>query len=267
MNIEEKKSKLMEKFLDGSLNESQKIEFNKYLEEPNFRSELLLHSRVLDQSQDAWKKEILDDIINQSNLNKMELAENSANYDQNDLNKPKNLFVDDSRPSYGSFAKWAAIGLLLVFALIGYNTISNTDHTEDLFSEFYQAMPAESISRSSGPKQPNALSAKAMELYAQKNYSAALSEFKALKSISQTDYLFKGISQLETGDLTSAKATLAKINEFGDRNLKQNSDWYLSLIDLKNKDEASAIIALEKIAGTANHLYKKDAAALLAKLK
>jgi tetratricopeptide (TPR) repeat protein len=162
-----------------------------------------------------------------------------------------------------SMALVAAVVLLLTFTFI-FNPFSTAG---DPFQQAFQPYPDEITIMGDGTGELDQQKAnKAMALYNEGDYEEALPVFAELVTESPDIAvlkLYKGISELQTEDFTSATATFSALQQ---TSYAQTADWYQALTQLRYDNLPAGKTILTTIANTDGHPYRDQARELLEEL-
>ncbi len=263
MDKDDRKLKLIEKFLDGNLSPDQQVEFDQMLNEKSFRQEVMLHAKVLDQNNAMRKKALLKD-IKQKASGYSTVHEVEEVYDKkSNGDEMTSRSLTERRPAYATMGKWAALILLLVMMLVTYfDDVGGIDHNE-LYTEYYSSMPLDSQVRSD---ESTAEISPGQQAYLNKQYLQVLAEFENSEALTEQDILLKSIAFMETGDFNAAYSEISTILNSTDDNIRFNANWYSALAALKVNKVDEAKRKLETIALDPSNLFYSKANSLLEKL-
>lgn len=242
MNITERQQKLIEKYLDKNLSEEQTLEFNDALELQAFREQLMFQARVIDGSKD----------IGRSRLRK-ELNQLVSSKKKQPINR-RNLFL-----------LLGIIGLYLCFLLA--SKMMQPDSTgAELYAQYFVELPPDVNKR--GTQNEFAIEyQQAMQHYIDKEYRTALLAFENLAGGSENLELYKSMCLLHLEENKKAKMTLLPLLKSKERRIRQNANWYLILLSVRESDFIKAKESLGYVIQNEGHLFKKQAEKLKAELE
>ncbi|OIN57007.1 hypothetical protein [Arsenicibacter rosenii] len=167
----------------------------------------------------------------------------------------------------------AAASVLLAVSLgIWLDRSQQTERTTSLaFNEAYQPDRSGDLSQSFSTDMRPRQQAQFRAIYHQYqtgNYDAVIRELKTLPADQQTihyrNYML-GLSYLAKKEPSKAIPYLTSALKTPTRTLHQKSEWFLALAYLKNGETVNAREALQRIAGSASHPYRRLAEKVLAK--
>lgn len=234
MNINNKQQKLIEKYLDKNLNSIQLKEFEEEIKSKEFREQLLFQARLIDSYKEIKRESLRKEI---------EAMASKKN------EKPSNR-----RTLYFLIA---IIALALTFiALFNYMKSSNT--SEDLYAQYFLSLPPDVSNRGDNDIMPKEYQ-QAMQSYINKDYETALIEFNKLNIRPEKLSLYKAMCQMELGQTMAAKNNLTPLLQSEEASIKQNAEWYLSLLAIQEGDISMATDLLDAVLETEGHLYLNQA--------
>ena len=102
----------------------------------------------------------------------------------------------------------------------------------------------------------------ALVMYSQSNFKSALNKFQSIQNPSERNTLYQAICYLELNDISKAETILSDLQSNPNKYLAQESQWYLSLVHLKNKNNSFASEILSIIKSDPSHLYYDNATKL-----
>lgn len=241
---------LIEKYLNGELNEEEILSFKTRLtEDTDFAQEYNLQKSMnifleKDKNAPALKKQF---------------AKLGSEFFQ-EKNNEKVIPIDrkkgNRRSLYGMIGAIAAIALLLF--------IFNPFQSGNLYDQYAAHQPLALTEKSTNAS----IATEAETFFNQKKYDLAyknITMYLQENSDDQKAQLVLGISALEIGKDEEARAIFQKIHE-GNSALKNYGTWYLALAYLKNKDFDQTKNYLKQIPNSERSLYTK-AEKLLGEMK
>lgn len=241
-------------YLDGELNEVEKKQLvEKLKNDPSL-------SEKLDLIKDV------DQLIGDKHLENFEesLKEIETLYFKN---KDKESSARTSKKL--EWLRAAAIFIVLVAAGAYFVFQINNDSltTDELFTAYYEKMPADFTTRSEEMVNDDFIIA--IKLYNENKYQQAIVEFNKIleKDPSNTAArLFLGICYTETKQFDSASGHFKNIIEKHDPIFEEHASWYLALCYIKTNKPDSAKQLLNKLVNTRS-FYIKKATDLLSELR
>ena len=157
---------------------------------------------------------------------------------------------------------------LLLLAISFYVFTNKAASPEEVFLTYYEPYPnIISPMERSGESQPTVLTA--LDYYEQENYSAAIEAFEAnlVETLSQpAQRFYYALSLISSGNSTSAIPHLKELTHLGDHSFLHQSQWYLGLAYLKNKETEQARQVFDELKNT-DTPYSKTAEAILEELE
>ena len=156
----------------------------------------------------------------------------------------------------------AASSLAILLAVSAYLLLdNNTDHTR-LYNRYYSPRQADAERSFEGMDDPFST---ALRAYSKEEYLKAFLIMNSIPEdeVSNTYYLYKGITAMELGEYTIAIELFGKLDQ--DINLKHEGLWYKSLCFLGMGDNKAAREALNEIIQMDGY-YKDMASNLLRKI-
>jgi hypothetical protein len=243
-----KKTKMIETYLDGNLNETEKAEFNKLLIEDNcLASEIILHKEV--------NEAILDNEIHEFREKVYKLISSSAEKSSRFLLFPKKLI---KYPVAASIVLLIGISLWQVFSL---------ESPDKIYADYYKAyqpdISVRSINTTTDKIQLSYL------LYQEGDYESSfeiLNNYLAENADNQTARFYLGMNAIELGKIDFAIAELKKIEQDETTPYAIHARWYLAMTYLKSKNPDEARIYLKSLRKEEN-FYSEKAREVLKKLR
>lgn len=237
---------LIEDYLSGNLNESQKAKFEERLKNDNaFRLEVELRKDIEVVLADKQKNNVFDAV---------KKAETQY------FRKEEKVTIGLKR--YLPYA--AMIALLLVAYFVAYQ-LANNAAPEQLFTEYYQPYETYTQTRSQENKTLHTFE-EGLTFYEQKEFDKAIGIFDELliKEFNPAVSFYLGVSHLELNNLDEAINQLSPISN-QQNNFSMQAKWYLALIYLKI-DEPEKAKPLFKLLANNPGRYKEDASQILKEL-
>lgn len=235
MAISESEALLIDKYLEGSLNEAERQDFERLRNSSPEFVESLEVQQVIAAGVKAVEKDLLRrqlmDMVKEDEQQRTVVDEN-----------PKVKVIQFNPRIYG-LAGAAAVVLLALLFLPKLST--DHQHHESVFLTYYEPLPVVAESRS-GSKEKN----KGLALYDAGQYKAAIPLLQATLSRDTTysTAVYLGVSYLEIKDDDKAIQHFQLAMDFSpDVFVRQNAEWYACLAFVRNGEEKKARDLLEKI--------------------
>lgn len=234
---------LIEKYLNGELNETEKKDFqNRLASDPEFSEEYTLQKSMnifleKDRNQPALESKLAS-IGNDFFLE--EKIENDEKVIPIHRNKNRNRWL---------------IGLIATAAVAAILVFFNPFLEKDLYNQYASHSPISLTEKSTGSD----LASKAETAFNEGEYTLAyknLTTYLQENSDNQKAQLSLGISALEIGKTDEAISIFTKISN-GSSTLKNYGTWYLGLAYVKQKDFEKAKVVLNQVSESEAMLYKK----------
>lgn len=229
---------LIEKFLRGTLLESEKHVFNERKKEENFMK--LLEETIISYQGRLELKQKLQGIGN-------ELKTESS--------KTKSTSV--------VWISGIAASLLLLFGVYFFRGTNYS--SSQLFDNYFEAYPNAYTIK--GNSEDLSLSKKAFNFYDAANYKQAVDTFKKIadeRSLNSSEHFYYGISLLATQKLEDAKSQFKKVNSM--HPLYNEAQWYTSLSLIKQDSLVKAKKLLSETKSEFSSNRQKDVNQLLEQL-
>ncbi len=234
---------LIEKYLNGELNEEEVNDFKLRLKEDATFSE----EYTLQKSMNIF----LEKDRNQPSL-EAKLESLGKGFFEEEKNETEDKVIPISRNKNRN--RWL-IGLIATAAVAALLVFFNPFQQDDLYNQYASHQPISLTEKSEGSDAgTNAESA-----FNQKNYALAYENITTYLQENPEDLkaeLALGISALETGKMEEAISIFEKINA-GNSALKNYGTWYLALSYLKQKDFEKAKSFLNQVPKSENTLFEK----------
>ncbi len=254
-----KVTRIIEKYLDGTLSDEEKKEFTEYLEKDSEFKELLqLHAEA--------NRAIGDDafFILKEKLNRAyqlyETESHSLSEIENKLHKGFNKLNR-------RILSLAATFLLITASVLAWYLFYNSDTRGDkLFADYYTLYDPDIIYRSF--EKSNDTWQDALLLYKEHKWQLADSLFSIILNSDSTDtaaLFYSGITDIELNQLERAIDKLQKIINIGDSGYVIHARWYLALLYCKQNETDNARKMLQPLVSE-NNYYSKKVRSLLSRL-
>jgi hypothetical protein len=252
---------LIEKKLDNTLTETEKMTFNQRLADPNFASELKRYQQAVQAVYafgDANLKALLQE--EEQKLQKKKAA----------LTPQYPIAI--LRPVW---RRWAvAASLLVAIGLTAQVVLHKMQESKSVYARYFKPEPTYSKranrDRADAPKAPKDDFEKAFTFYDNGEYEAALTYFEKIpapvsaEETPQYDVLFfKANAYLATKQTAKAIPIFEQLSQNKATKWQLHAEWYLA-IALSKEQPDKANVLFEKIRNTENHPFQKQAVAVLA---
>lgn len=244
---------LIEKYLDGSLSESEKVLFDNAMSDVSFRKNLLFQARLLDELKSQQNQEILAQIKQKAQ---------SVNIESKPISTRKLL----------PFAfKLAAAILLLLAAIYFINPFGGVNYDQQ-FEHYMIDYPINIIERGSGDKSDDLdlvnqkLLKEALKAYSNNDYQTAVSKFELLNETDERLLLNQASAYLRIKKTDAAIEILRPLCSSTTDKVADNAHWYLALAYIQKKEIQRAIDLLNVISKTDDSLWMSQAKSLLTEL-
>jgi len=258
MDDETLRQELIERYLNGELNEAERSEFETRLEiDP-----VLAHDLRFAQSFSELE-EREEELLFRENLSA--IIHDIKKEDESAHTKDEHLNLNPERKAILLFSKYRIAALFVILlsivALLFYLVRSSDTKEDRLFAQYFQPYSVDFISRSENDSL--AVLNHAFIAYENSDYITAiqlfeknLSDFPAYEIAS----FFLAMSLIAESEYSKAEAYLIKLAENPSGSFNEQAEWYLALIALKTgKDRQTLIHIFRKIAESGK--YKSDEAA------
>lgn len=256
MNLSEQEYNLIHKYLSKSLNSEQdKTAFQSALEKEDFRNALLDQAKLIDGL------EAVDDADTRKLLESFD-QDNSTSFSTDQTDKTNS----DTTSTFKWLKYLILVAMLCGLAYAGYKAAKDqTNYPEIIAYHGASTFPPQEMDRSMA-NQVSPLFKKTMGAYARKDYKLAVDGLKQLEP-TETNKMFLGNSYFKLKNYEASLEIFEELAVSGDKNLRENAEWYkaLSLLGLERKKEA--ILVLNFIKKQDFHLFDRKAGKLLADLK
>ncbi len=256
-----KTTRIIEKYLDGTLNDEELKEFNDLIEnDKEFRELLQLHKETNNAIADDAFFRLIEKLNKQYN---QYMAEINITPDESLAQLEKGI-----KRFYYKWIVSVAAGFLLIAAsvLTWYLLVHPENQSDQLFAEYYQLYEPDIISRnienSAGAWQH------ALLLYKYHKWHQADSTFSVILSLDSTDtaaLFYSGMIAVELNQYKDAIQKMQKVINIGDSGYKIHARWYLGLLYCKTNETEKAREALLPLVSSENY-YSKKARKLLRRL-
>ncbi|MFK7772231.1 MAG: tol-pal system YbgF family protein [Saprospiraceae bacterium] len=234
---------LIEKYLNGELNEEEVKKFQTRLkEDASFSEEYTLQKSM---------QIFLEKDRNQPALEST-LASIGNDFFKEDKNEKEDKVIPISRNKNRN--RWL-IGMIATAAAAALFIMFNPFQQQDLYQQYATHQPISLTEKSTGSD----VSTKAETAFNQKNFALAyenLTIYLQENPADQKAQLALGISALENGKTAEAISIFEKLNT-GNSAFKNYGTWYLALSYLKQKDFEKSKAWLRQIPNSEKVLFKK----------
>lgn len=247
----------IERYLANEMSDAEKVWFEKELDgNDNLRAELNLRKQT--------DKILIDqDVI--SLRNKLSEIEKRRQNAGKPLDKPDKINI---RYSGGIYIRYAAVlaGIILIGSLIFLPV--RTLSSDDIMKRYYRAYEPPTAQRSAHTA-ADADFTQALEFYNTHDYNKAAVLFTKVLESKPNDMetvLLNGVSNFEEKKYPEAKQSFGKVIDDQNNLFIDQAKWYLALCYVKT-DETAKAKELLKVISREDGIYKKDAAAILKRMK
>lgn len=235
---------IIEKYLNGELNEEEVNNFKKRLEEDAaFADEYNLQKSMNIFLEKKNNQPALEATLNTLGNDFFQEESNSRSEKVIPINKTK------------SRNRWI-IGLVASAAIAAILIMFNPFQSSDLYQQYASHQSISLTEKSTD----NKFATKAETAFNQQNYSLAYQNLTSYLQENPEDQKAKlafGISALEIGKINEAQATFNEIKS-GNSALKNYGTWYLALSYLKQKDFVATKNLLNQIPPSEKELFNKS---------
>ena len=234
---------LIEKYLNGELNEEEIKNFQTRLNEDVTFSE----EYALQKSMNIF----LEKDRNQPSI-ESKLESIGKDFFLEKENEPEDKVISISRNKNRN--RWL-IGLIASAAVAALIVMFNPFQQNDLYNQYASHQPISLTEKSTGSD----LATKAETAFNQKDYALAYEKLTIYLQENPEDQkvqLALGVSALESGKMSKAISIFGKINA-GNSALKNYGTWYLALSYLKKKDFEKAKTFLNQVPDSEKVLFEK----------
>lgn len=254
-----KVTRIIEKYLDGTLSDEEKKEFTEYLEKDGeFRELLQLHKEANHAIEDDAFFMLKEKLNRAYHL----YAAESHNLSEIEYTLHKG-FNKLNRRILGLAATFL---LITASVLIWYLFFHSDNRGDKLFADYYTLYDPDviyrSFEKSTGTWQD------ALLLYKEHQWRQADSIFSVILTIDSTDtaaLFYSGMTDIELNQIESAITKLQKIINIGDSGYVIHARWYLALLYCKQNETENARKMLQPLVSE-NNYYSKKARSLLSRL-
>lgn len=250
-------TKLIEGYLDGILNESERKQFEERLScDVAFNQLYELHKEVNESIRDT-KFHQFHSLIKQAYTTYFDTQHESlpAEHSSNAAFRYKNMM------------RYAAIFLVMLgLAAVLKIAFFNGAKPDMLYDRYYVAYHADMVLRSTHPEASNFENA--VLDYNNGDYAAALQKLNELTLENQENYLawfYKGLTCLALDQTSEAIRSFRVITPEWDHPLMEHRNWYLALALLHNNNKEEAVAVFNEIREFSGY-YAENAGRILRKL-
>jgi TolA-binding protein len=232
---------LIEKYLDGSLNDHEQLEFERLLKQsPDFRGQLKDAQHTIASLKNSFDLKVKEEL-------------KGMYYET--------LRVEEVRHKHRYYYAAAATVLILVAAAVGTYVKIKGSSSEDLFHAYYQAYPVGPYTRGNNGDQRD----QAVKFYEDNDFANALPIFIAERereSNNSLTSLYIGNCYLNLGMYSEATDAFASGLKSPDPIIAQTCKWYLALSHLASGQTGKCVFLLKEIVQK-DELYSKESTNLL----
>jgi|GEM_PF-2133604 len=249
MENQEQLFEQIERYLRGLLNQEEKLDFEKRMQEnPSFREEVELH-------------QTLETVIQDKNVHALkQTLDESWNTFKKQEERSRN-----SLPFFQSYYfKLAAVLLLLVLSVATIWELIQPKSNQEYYAEYFSPYEARAFTRSDSDSVTFALR-EALGKYEREEYRESLeglNEILAGDSSQVELYLYIGICHMVLDEELEALSSFKVLIDQGNELFLTQAHWYTALTYLKEDQVDSARAELKRLSGMSG-VYKKKADELL----
>lgn len=230
----EKKYNLIEQFLDGSISEKERADFEKEIQNSDeLKAEIQLHRELAEVTGGAKFNE-LRDILKHTDANWQEAGESKSS----------------GRVVRFSFIKKvAAAAAIVLFSVLAWNSFNTNPATsQELFASNFE--PYKMVLSQRSTKENSELLNEAISNYSIGDFAKAEEQFAELAAANSANLqpimkMYQGVSALAVGHYETAILNLKTL--LNEPQYQQQATWYLGLAYLGKNDSAKAKKRLEEI--------------------
>jgi len=166
------------------------------------------------------------------------------------------------------------VAIAAVAAIVVYLAIQPVYTTQDLFTEYYETTPYETVPYRGGTPmdaEKDSLLDVASSFYKSGDYSMALKLFKDItkdmhmESTPDEVIFYSGMAMMETGNIPDAIEQFSYLETSQESDFQQDAAWNLAMAYLRNGQREEARVTLELLVED-NDYYSEQAKDLLMKL-
>ena len=244
---------LIEKYLDGTLSESEQMLFDQALADESFRINLIFQAKLLDELKLQKSQEIIDQI--------KQKAESA------DL-----IIKTTSTKRLLPFAFKIAAAFLVLLAVIYFINPFDGVNYDKQFEQYMIDYPVNLIERGSGNEndisqiEDQAILKEALKAYTNNDYLTAASKFELINDPNERLLLNQASAYLRLKKADKAINILRPLCSSTAENIADNANWYLALAYIQKNEIQRAIDLLNVISKTDDSLWMSQAKSLLTEL-
>lgn len=242
--MNEAKSLLIDKYLQGTLSGEEQERFQTLMQEETFAEEVHFRSMIGIASQQEGREQ-LKSLFQQADA---------------ELDEEASAPIVPMRSGRQSYLRWGSLAAV-VLALLVFFLWPSSSSDADLFNKHYQAFPnlIAPADRSGAEKE---LLAQALQAYDREAYVEALRLFEQLPERNQNERLYLALSLLQTKRIAEAIPLLESISKDPEARYQEAAQWYLALAFLKQGNRTAAEEGIHLILSLPDHRYRDQAQAL-----
>jgi tetratricopeptide (TPR) repeat protein len=243
-----KYSQLIERFVNGEMNDEQVRAFEKELA----HNPELLEEFLLDQE--------ISNAISETEI--IEFRSKLGKIVRESRKKSKGVMVYLQNRTF-QYAAAASVVLLIAFVSF-FSLMPHRISNDRLFSMYYNSDQPLRITRSTTDI------VEALKNYQNRNYSEAIKQFNIILE-SEPDNsairFYTGISYIETKQYDKAAGYFENISLNNNSLYKKSAEWYLGLCQLKLGNKEKAVEIFNRIKNDASHDFNLDAMEILREIE
>lgn len=260
MNFEEQDIVMIERYLEGNLEEQERVAFDQRLKTDEEFQQWVTHMEsMVNGIKYTGRKNVMKQLAElEANLPEVQLLEEEQEESNIVAMKPN------------KFRYWAAAAAAIALVLISslfLLTYNSGQSDQDLFTAYYEPYSGD-LSRS-GDEDLVDKRERAYFAYGQGQHERAIPLFEEVIDQEPTSKLrfYLGNAYLSVGEAEKAAQQFKEVLRDSDYPLQDQSRWYLALSYLKAEKLDMAQTTLEEITGTPGSFYYNKAQELLAQIK
>lgn len=214
---------LRDRYLQGKLSDSERSAFEQGLSDEE-RVELAFELGIKEGLEEGFSKELRNKVAS----------------------------FEEKKPAKGTM-KYAYISIaasVLVMASIVFYLLQDE---ASLFEDYYRPYPNYELTTVRG-EEAESVRERAYQAYDSERYDIAIGYFSKMDSLSEADYFFRGICQIQVEDYQLALDDFDKLITLGNADYGDAAKWYAALVYLKLEKESELLPLLKDLSnGTSEY--------------
>ncbi|MBI5540514.1 MAG: hypothetical protein HY951_10685 [Bacteroidia bacterium] len=245
---------LFERYLDGSMSETEKTDFLKQLSTDKvLEKEFALYNEVNNVIYDYNKRADFKEALNN--------AESRYFYSM----APEKNIEKSKNNRFFIYKIAASVALIVSISVFGYYIFYSKQSNKELYAQYYKPLNIDAISRSADDSLLNI--EKGFIAYQNGKYDESIKLLSHENSSSNILVnLVKGLSYMELGNFTMAESLLLDASKDETNGMHEDCLWYLSLTYIQLNKPEKAIPVLQKLIDNKS-VYVKEAEKLIKKIE